>query len=666
MAPRKPSTPRRPPGIVRFARDEDGKVSIVSILAVMAIFGMIGLVANAGRVARERIELQTAADAAAATTTLWLARSMNAVTTANHLMGEATAILVLLDGLGGPDFPISPAVKTPQGIRYCEVLKDLRSQAPASQLNTKVLWLRPLDTKLVPAVVDALTKDEGRTEVGGSLYDAKMTIKFVAATCLTMKTFMNTLQLFVPLLRASGYGQPVAEAIEWAGLAVHGAATPILGLALKEWLFLQGIEKVLVAIGPPIRSTLVKLVVPGLSRYGDMVVGTAGRPGGMHRAIRQSLQALEEEHRLVALEIVPAIDQLRLPVEPEKPPVEGGGEQPQSGWTGNFESGVVRELRRAYETAVSGIRLAIQAVEVTMRLAIMSAEAAGAAVDGATGGNAGELREEIRKVRQEIEKLSEKLRESTALPEPPGRDGFADNPARDEDRLPRFEWESERRSQWARATHPYVDDYRAPMIHWFQDHVPLSNAATYVVNWTNRFTLVRSYQLRRDAERTHMYVMRQMEPAQKGREPWTTDARAAADLFAVVAVATREPAAVWLSPRVFAASGGRPAAVAGGILYNANGNRVSASAAAAPQPDTGWDTLNWQPPVRAPEWGRGSPTIRAGDALAVFTSSKPTGPTAAVRLNWQGKLVPVDRGLLGRATGAEAGFIRRHQRLLEH
>jgi hypothetical protein len=90
------------------------------------------------------------------------------------------------------------------------------------------------------------------------------------------------------------------------------------------------------------------------------------------------------------------------------------------------------------------------------------------------------------------------------------------------------------------------------------------------------------------------------------------------------------------------------------------------SGPSATQPDTGWDTLNWQPPVEAPEWGGGSPTIRAGDAWAVFTSSQPSGPKARVRLNWQGKLVPVDRGLLGRATGDEAGFIRRHERLLEH
>jgi hypothetical protein len=667
MAHLERSTTRWPPGIGRFARDEDGKVSIVSILAVMAIFGMIGLVANVGRVAREKIELQTAADAAAATTTLWLARSMNAITTANHLMGEATAVVVMLDGLGGPDFPISPPVETREGKRYYEAIKNMRNKAPLSKLNSVIGAFASFDQKLVHTVVDRFTADRGQTAVGAALYDAKMTLKFVAATCLVMKTIMTRLQPIATALKFTLLGAPIGKAIEGAGALVHPAASGILTLTLKEWLFLEGIEKVLVTIGPPIRSTLLKVVLPGLSRYGDTVIGTAGRPGGMNRAIRQSLQGLEQEHGLASLKIVPEIDQLRLPVEREEPPAEAEGEQPPRGWEGDYETPEIRTLRTVYETQLALIKFAIKGVEFTIKMASLPLDAFGVVADAVTGGNSPEWVEEVRKVRREIDKVTDILREATDLPEPPGNDGFADNPARDEDRLPAFDWEGERRSQWARATYPYVDDYRAPIIHWFRDQVSWSNAATYLVNWTNRFTLVRSYQFRGDAERTHMHVMQGMEPTKKGREPWVTDARAAADLFAVVAVATRTPAAVWLSPRVFNAPSGEQVAAAGGLLYNANGNRASASNASSTQPDTGWDTLNWQPPVRAPEWRPdGTPTIRAGDPLAIFKSSKPTGPGAAVRLNWQGKLVPVDRGLLERATGDEADFIRRHERLLKH
>jgi hypothetical protein len=668
MARRKPGTPRRPTGIVRFARDENGKVSIVSILAVMAIFGMIGLVANTGRVAREKIELQTAADAAAATTTLWLARSMNAVTTANHLMGEATAVLVLLDGLGGPDFPISPPVETPRNKEYNATLKNRRSMAPATKVNPYTRPFADWDRKLVHTVVDQFTLDDGKTRVAAALYDAKLTLKFVAATCLTMKFVMNALQPVAIVLKATGLGAKLGKLIEVSAALVHGAASVTLTFALQEWLFLQGIEKVLITVGPPIRTTLLKVVLPGLSRYSDTVVGTAGRPGGMNRAIRQSLDALKQEHNVASLEIVPPVDELRLPLEREAAVVAAGGEQPQRGWKGNYETPGMRTLRQFYQATLAAIEIAVMAVEFAIEMASLPANAIGGFADVVTGGNAPPAVEEIRKIQREFDKLKDVLRKATTMPDPPDKDGdgFDDNPARAEARLPAFDWEAERRSQWARATHPYVDDYRAPVIRWFRDQVSWSNAATYLVNWTDRYTLVRSYQLRGDPERTHMYVMREMKPAEKGREPWVADARAAADLFAVVAVATREPAAVWLAPRVFGAPGGRPAAVAGGLLYNANGNRVSASAAAATQPDTGWDTLNWQPPVTAPEWGWGRPTIRTGDPLAVFKSSKPSGPKATVRLNWQGKLVPADRGLLGRAKAAEADVIRRHERLLKH
>jgi hypothetical protein len=656
MERRKPGTLRRPPGIIRFARDENGKVSIVSILAVMAIFGMIGLVANTGRVAREKIELQTAADAAAATTTLWLARSMNAVTTANHLMGEATAVLVLLDGLGGPDFPFSPPIRTPENEQYNTTLKNRRSLAPASKFNPYTRPVADWDQRLVHTVIDQFSSDEGTTRVGAALYDAKLTLKFVAATCLTMKFGMTALQPVAIVLKGALVTAKLGKLIELSAALVHGAASLTLTFTLQEWLFLRGIEQALITVGPPIRSALLEVVLPGLSRYGDTVVGTVGRPGGMNRAIRRSLDALEQEHSLASLEITPPIDQLRLPLEREAVAVEADGGQPPRGWTGNYETAGMRTLRRFYKATLAGIKFGVKAVEFAIDMASLPADAIGAVADV----------DEIKQIKREFDKLKEILREATTLPDPPGKDGFDQNPARAEERLPAFDWEAERCSQWVRATHPYVDDYRASMIRWFRDKVSWSNAATYLVNWTNRFTLVRSYRLRGDPERTHMYVMREMKPAEKGREPWVTDPRAAADLFAVVAVATREPAAVWLSPRIFAAASGRPAAVAGGLLYNANGNRVSVPGPAATQPDTGWDTLNWQPPVKAPEWGRGSPTIRGGDALAVFTSSKPTGPKAAVRLNWQGKLVPVDRGLLGRATGDAAGFISRHERLLKH
>lgn len=651
---------RGPSCIGRFCRDEDGKVSIVSIFAVMAIFGMLGLAANTGRVAREKVELQNAADAAAATTTLWMARSMNAVTTANHLMGEATAVVVLLDGLGGPDFGTAPTVLTRPGIRYQQSLKASGILAPILPIGKAGPAATEADRVVVNRVVELLTADGGKTSVGAALYDAKFTLKFVASMCLVIKTFANLVLTQAISLQATGVGLVPGLFLEGVASLAHLTASGYLGAVAVEWLRLEALEKSLALAAPPLRSAVVGGVLPGLSKYGDAVVGSAGAPGSMNRSIRRSLQDLEQRHRLASLEMVPPVDKLRLPVEREQPPQGTGGQQPHRGWKDDFESPGIREIRKTYERLDDAVGLATSKVSSLIGFA---GKLAAGLLNTASGGRPPKW---VRDLQKALKGLEELAASRPPLPEAPGSDGFPENPARDPARLPAFDCQAEARSQWARATYPYVDDYRAPIVAWFRSELPLSNAATYFVNWTNRATLVRSFRLRSDAARTHMHVMRDMQPAAKGREPWVTDPRAAGDLFAVVAVATREPAAVWLAPRVFGKPGGRQAAVAGGLLYNANGNRVTAAGASETQPDTGWDTLNWQSPVKAPEWGRGNPTVRSGDPLAAFKSSRPTGPGAAVRLNWQGKLAPVDRGLLGRAQGDEARFILRHERLLHH
>jgi len=659
MARRDRAAARLPAAVVRFGRDEDGKVAIVSIFAVLAIGGMIGLIVNTGQTVREKVELQTAADAAATTTTLWMARSMNAVTTANHLMGEATAVTVLLDGFAGPRYGRGAPAVTDSGRIYLGLLNGLKATAAVKPIGMMSPLVAAADEVVVNRVVGLLTKDQGRTSAGGMLYDARMTLKYVATVCLTVKTFANMVLPVAVGFESTGVLAPIGLFLEGIALGTHGLMSVYLGKVGWEWVQLAVVERA-VAVGcPPVDAALTRGVLPGLSRYADIVVGSAGVPGGTNRAIRQALDALAAEHRLASLEIVPPVERLRLPVEREPPPDEADGSQPPRGWKGTFEVAETREVRRIYGDLTGAVGKAIGSVGGLVSLA-------GALIEGAgrllSGGKPPAWATAVRKAGEDLEDL---LSKRPPLPKPPDADGFRDNPSFAADQLPSFDWRSERRSQWARATHPYVDDYRGPIVNWLRERMPLSNAATYYVNWTNRFTLVRAHRLRSDAERTHMHVVSGMLPEAKGDEPWVTDDQAARDLFAVVAVATRKPSPNLL-PRIFGAPRGEQVAVAGGLLYNGNGNRVDPESKSAFQPDTGWDTLNWAIPVQAPEWGVGKPTVHGGDAFAVFKKSKPVGPGAAVRLNWQGKLVPVDRELLGRAQGDPARFIIRHERLLRH
>src|SRR6478752_2228113 len=80
-----------------------GKITIVTIFAILGLIVMAGFVGNAGHVVTTKIYTQNAADAVAFSSAQWMARGMNAATATNHLLGEVTALTVVIEGLGGPE-----------------------------------------------------------------------------------------------------------------------------------------------------------------------------------------------------------------------------------------------------------------------------------------------------------------------------------------------------------------------------------------------------------------------------------------------------------------------------------------------------------------------------------------------------------------------------------
>ena len=70
---------------------------------VIGLALLIGYVGNMGAEILEKQRLQTAADAAAYSSAVCKARGMNAVSSYNHFMGELTALVVILEALGGPE-----------------------------------------------------------------------------------------------------------------------------------------------------------------------------------------------------------------------------------------------------------------------------------------------------------------------------------------------------------------------------------------------------------------------------------------------------------------------------------------------------------------------------------------------------------------------------------
>jgi len=103
------------------------------------------------------------------------------------------------------------------------------------------------------------------------------------------------------------------------------------------------------------------------------------------------------------------------------------------------------------------------------------------------------------------------------------------------------------------------------------------------------------------------------------------------------------------------------------IFYNSNEQQpLARGAKSSTQAKLGWDTLNWDPAVTVPEWG--APPAISNTAKwpwDIFKSDRALAQRAAVRLNWQAKLMPVTRSRLQQAIPAAlpAGELKMSQDL---
>lgn len=499
-------------GIAAFLVDESGKISIVSIPVFVFVGIMAAFLVNTGQTVREKIGLQTAADAGASTTTLWMARSMNAVTATNHMLGEATAVLAIFDGFGGP---MLYELRKPNGLQSKESERldgwITKNQDAAIQPAGGVVAgpFAPADKTLVEGVVKRVTFDKGKHIAGAALYDAKLTLKHLLARCLISKKIANigikvgaSVQKVPPVIL-------VGMGIEAAAVAAHLKFTAEIFEIGKEWVVLDALENVVGAAnrGSRITEPIAEIVIPGLSLHADTVVGRTGSgqigDPPMARAIEASLRGLATAHGVESLVVTPAPRDIRLPlvVEPPSPADDvkpeskteqqrlGPWEQPRgTAWkTAPAESSEMQALEQVLDTVREPMNKIFDALDPLIS-------------------PFRDLSNELKKrlpawIREGFDLIDLILSVKDLLPPAPWKP--ESNPCYAEEtakrlRVPAFHWRAETRSQWVRATHPYVDDLRAGIVQLLRQLAPRSQVATHYVHWTDRYTLVRAHQLRAD------------------------------------------------------------------------------------------------------------------------------------------------------------------------
>ena len=81
-----------PASVRRLHGNQDGTISILSVFAVLVLTMLLGMVMNVGRQVDGKMRIQNAADAAAYSGGLVLARGMNSLAFTNHLLCEVFAM----------------------------------------------------------------------------------------------------------------------------------------------------------------------------------------------------------------------------------------------------------------------------------------------------------------------------------------------------------------------------------------------------------------------------------------------------------------------------------------------------------------------------------------------------------------------------------------------
>jgi hypothetical protein len=280
-----------------FLSDEDGMVAWATVVAVLFLGVLAALVYNAGQAINYKIETQNAADSVAYSSTLWTARGMNAVTAANHMAGELTALYVLHHAIGG---------------NYLDT-NDSQNHTTLMRITDIALWLAWLGAHAgdftfppVPPSDDAYNtvSQDPYSDVRSTIYDGKYFLK-LALTAAYIEHLGGAMQFW------QGVGELSNSFTFAAGLAdmAEGQERMRAALAHEEYIegeyeFLNLVENVAQATRPfkqaiPVvldalwvYSNAIKVQIPAMQALAASNMGQRNRCTG---AVSLSTMPLAED-----------------------------------------------------------------------------------------------------------------------------------------------------------------------------------------------------------------------------------------------------------------------------------------------------------------------------------------------------------------------------------
>jgi len=496
-----------------FAAEEDAKISLISAILVMFIFVLVTMVTNTGVVVKEKIEVQNAADSASYSTAVWMSRGMNSITACNHVMGEMTALHVIIDSISGPDFWNAESRSTYENDEANDAINWLSADYGKVHLATAQgtigKFIAKFEAKLLEAIPGLMSEgDAGKLKAGAMLYDAQLTVKYWTGYCVKFKQILNTFY-GVSLLFAWIPGVELAS----SGLTTAGHLALDTGLVflVKDFILLKGVEYLALGL-QPIKKTIPYIVL-GVSIYGDSIA----KRGRLVEPIEDAHEFLTTANNVSNIISFPTPQELKLPVEREEFPSQFESDRRNAG---DYEVSVVPSLFMEDQSKKSKI----------VTVMVWPDEAIGKLIEGIKNYIDVFFGFGIFKISKWLEddlKLLNwgKIKSAVGFPKEFDQlDGFTGYSSGssiqpnyqinkvggvgyplnfslwDENRskilIPKLDWEAESKSQWVRATYPYVREFRGALNQVLFDFASTSNGWTYLTCWTNRYTIITSHQMR--------------------------------------------------------------------------------------------------------------------------------------------------------------------------
>lgn len=247
----------------RLHAEEEGMLSLASLFVVMGFLLLIGLLFNAGVTTARKLETQNAADAAANSTAVELARGMNAITAANHLMGELTALVVLMHTFAGD---------TPDGGKTRSTPPGLKAQLASSYYKAKGLAQRTP----VPVLDQAYNEASKDSQVDGAIFDARMRLNLVLSWAYQAHGFFGLITEIIQNI-------PLVNVLTPAPASLELAAWFFEAKVYEECLVLDALEYFATTVLQPIKVALRDGVIPGLHTY-SWLIATIDTPYYASRA----------------------------------------------------------------------------------------------------------------------------------------------------------------------------------------------------------------------------------------------------------------------------------------------------------------------------------------------------------------------------------------------